>query len=291
MKDELNKIAAAMREYAAMVEAMAVEPENPQTPKPPPGYRMATEDERRCLPEGAKHCWSNSGDWVRSGNVGKSGATGAFYAVPDTFEAHGKTWKRHTPGDPVPCDGDAIVEWLTEQEENGTIPYVPNHVSKASLLGWNAIRGWRYDDEEKPKFSEPWAKEKEALKQGNLIQYTDDNNYNSQWIDCPVPQWVKEGPGKVNPRYRIKPEPKMIPLGPEDVLPGSAFRMKLFKEGIWVMPCATSSNGISYSNPDLKSEEIDWAELFHEWQINRSIPLTGKWDANAWEPCEKEAAE
>jgi hypothetical protein len=32
---------------------------------------------------------------------------------PETFEAHGLTWIKHTPGDPMPCDGDARVEWIT----------------------------------------------------------------------------------------------------------------------------------------------------------------------------------
>jgi hypothetical protein len=27
---------------------------------------------------------------------------------PETFESHGKTWTRHTPGDPMPCDGSAM---------------------------------------------------------------------------------------------------------------------------------------------------------------------------------------
>jgi hypothetical protein len=44
------------------------------------------------------------------------------------------------------------------------------------------------------------------------------------------------------------------------------------------------------------SQEVDTS---HEWigwrclddrEINRSIPLTGKWDANAWEPCHKTLA-
>lgn len=32
---------------------------------------------------------------------------------PETFEAHGKTWTRHEKGDPMPCDGEALVEAWT----------------------------------------------------------------------------------------------------------------------------------------------------------------------------------
>ena len=28
---------------------------------------------------------------------------------PSTFEAHGKTWTRHTPGDAMPCDGETVI--------------------------------------------------------------------------------------------------------------------------------------------------------------------------------------
>lgn len=38
---------------------------------------------------------------------------------PSTFEAHGHTWTRHTPGDPCPVPANAMVEVLLRCELNG----------------------------------------------------------------------------------------------------------------------------------------------------------------------------
>ena len=39
---------------------------------------------------------------------------------PATFEAHGKVWTRHTPGDPIPCEGKTLVQvMLREEKERG----------------------------------------------------------------------------------------------------------------------------------------------------------------------------
>ena len=75
-------------------------------------------------------------------------------AEPATFEAHGKTWTRHTPGDPMPCDGEAWVNWLLESEFNGSFPY-RNNSTLARNLGkfWTGIIGWRYADE--PALTQP----------------------------------------------------------------------------------------------------------------------------------------
>jgi hypothetical protein len=229
MKDELTKIAAAMREYAAKVEAMAVEPEKPQTPKPPPGYRLATEAERQCLPEGAK-VYSNS--WQESGNIGSIGVNFFDYAVPDTFEAHGKIWTRHTPGDPRPETNGKPVEAIDRSDKY----YSYSSIRAPSAAYWeadymNPFIGWRYADE--------------------------------------------------------KPSPKMVPLGPDDVLPGSVFRAKIEQPIIaWWAPRLVDKDGFTINQTHWK-----WTDKeMKGFEINRSIPLTGKWDANAWEPCEKEEA-
>ena len=69
--------------------------------------------------------------------------------APDTFEAHGQVWTRHTPGDPCPVDGEAKVEYLMRH---------PSKICQdaAKLLRWGQkpygtreeeIIGWRYADE------------------------------------------------------------------------------------------------------------------------------------------------
>lgn len=67
---------------------------------------------------------------------------------PETFEAHGKTWTRHTPGDPMPTKGgSAFVQLLLSDGSIGK-------TDRADLCIWNTkpgpsdqIIGWRYADQ------------------------------------------------------------------------------------------------------------------------------------------------
>lgn len=68
--------------------------------------------------------------------------------ISGTFEAHGLTWNRHTPGDPMPCDGDAKIVYI--MRDYGTCS------AAVGMLRWTAatkdesrdadIIGWRYAD-------------------------------------------------------------------------------------------------------------------------------------------------
>jgi hypothetical protein len=65
-----------------------------------------------------------------------------------TFEAHGHTWFKHTPGDPMPCDGEAEVSVILDSEMGGVIDF-EEEVSKAKGWDWGGsptwkIVGWRY---------------------------------------------------------------------------------------------------------------------------------------------------
>jgi hypothetical protein len=72
-----------------------------------------------------------------------------------TFEAHGFTWTRHKPGEPMPCNGETTVNWLTRHEEAGE-PY-KHRAEKASNLAWGVPVGWRYAEPtpSKRKLSDP----------------------------------------------------------------------------------------------------------------------------------------
>jgi len=82
----------------------------------------------------------------------------ALTSEPETFEAHGKTWTRHKPGDSCPVPGTTIVYVLTSKK--GQTP-----ASAAGCCGWQytekdnawwgVIIGWRYADEPEP--AQPWA--------------------------------------------------------------------------------------------------------------------------------------
>jgi hypothetical protein len=86
-----------------------------------------------------------------------------------------------------------------------------------------------------------------------------------------------------------------MPLGPDDCPPGSVFRgageAKDPSNVGWCLITSCSTEGIRYwRNCDQPrcAKEYPWDELHKNGsEINRSIPLTGKWDATAWEPCSK----
>lgn len=68
--------------------------------------------------------------------------------APETFEAHGHTWTRHTPGDPCPVPPDTLVHVLLRAELSDPVFCDP----KGSKWSWAAniddrtdeIIGWRY---------------------------------------------------------------------------------------------------------------------------------------------------
>jgi hypothetical protein len=69
---------------------------------------------------------------------------------PKTFTAHGLEWIPHTPGDPMPCDGETKVRFLFRTEaEGGT--YVPT-IWRAEVCNWmerpnlpfTEIIGWNF---------------------------------------------------------------------------------------------------------------------------------------------------
>lgn len=92
---------------------------------------------------------------------------------PETFEAHGKTWTRHTPGDPMPCDGGWKVYILTSKVGESKTPY------KAFIYAWTVkdsdwwgeIIGWRYADEPSVTLPEwtPQAGDVVRLKSGGPL--------------------------------------------------------------------------------------------------------------------------
>lgn len=97
--------------------------------------------------------------------------------------------------------------------------------------------------------------------------------------------WTSRGDRSEIIGWRYADEKKTVPLGPEDVPPGSVFCVKDRMPGTWhgvlgvyASTVQLDTNRNTYSFYELQQEE---------WLINRSIPMTGKWDANAWEACEK----
>jgi hypothetical protein len=81
-----------------------------------------------------------------------------------------------------------------------------------------------------------------------------------------------------------KPKLREVPLGPRDVPLGSILRALSWALHEWRSIDHVYSNGALLGNCPCTQE---WVELMQKYEINRSIPLTGKWDAAAWEKCSK----
>ena len=106
----------------------------------------------------------------------------------------------------------------------------------------------------------------QALAEGKTIQHGSE----SIWGEVKDPNFI-------NPPqyYRVKPEPVMVPLGPEDVPPGSAIRGNAQH---WFMVTDMVNYGVKISGRD---SLIDWAELQGYWEIKRP--------GEDWMPCHKPA--
>ena len=80
-------------------------------------------------------------------------------AEPATFESHGKTWTRHTPGDPRPCEDNREIEILTK---DGSLLCGNSHdFGYWGDSGFEEahIIGWRYADEpaQAGAKAQPWT--------------------------------------------------------------------------------------------------------------------------------------
>lgn len=84
--------------------------------------------------------------------------------------------------------------------------------------------------------------------------------------------------------WRYAETTKQVELGPEDVPPGSVLKANSWEPHEWRSVGHVYADGVLLSNCPATAQ---WSHLMLEYQINRSIPLTGKWDATAWEPCSK----
>jgi len=116
------------------------------------------------VPEGCVRVFTNS-DYGNASEYQHSGRTHfadiflpapAEKVEPETFEAHGKTWTKHTPGDAMPCEENRLVELIEEREVDGKYS---KYVDHAATFVWSAAVGWRYADGPTPEplEPEPWT--------------------------------------------------------------------------------------------------------------------------------------
>jgi len=129
---------------------------------------------------------------------------------------------------------------------------------------------------------------------GKPVEWQYYSQSDEAWIDS-----ISGSPGGfVADKYeiRLKPALKQVPLGPEDVPPGSVLNVKADDFG-YRTPVLVAREGVVVASMRADDENSavnarTWWELMAEgWQINTSIPLTGKWDPNAWTACFKTVEE
>lgn len=100
----------------------------------------------------------------------------------------------------------------------------------------------------------------QALAEGKTIQLHVNSN---------PPEWIDDTNGFsfVNPpeKYRIKPEPVMVPLGPEDVPPGSVIRSG---SGWCLITCATG-DGFQMGQEKGELSTNTWKTAMSLFQIKR----------------------
>ena len=141
-----------------------------------------------------------------------------------------------------------------------------------------AADGWKIRLKQQP---EPFAELKAAHAAGKKLQHRCPSE--SKWSDCSVTDTQQDPYCFVfEPEcYRIKPEPQKVPLEPSDVPPGSVLRRSEWLSA-WQSIFGAYDRGVSFNGA-----LWEWDDIIDTHQINRSIPLTGKWNPEAWEPCYK----
>lgn len=99
------------------------------------------------------------------------------------------------------------------------------------------------------------------------------------WVDAGDPIHFSDKPD----RYRIKPEPVMVPLGPEDVEPGSVIRSTVNPNG-WMTITFIRNEGVGLVRykEDAHSTFTPYAELL-------SGGFLIKRPGQDWRPCSKPA--
>lgn len=86
-----------------------------------------------------------------------------------------------------------------------------------------------------------------------------------------------------------KPEPEeWIPLGPEDLPPGTVFRWPHWTPDVYKTHHEIDEDGVYFHSSTESGDDVSFEGLMsYGVLINRSIPETGKWDPAAWVSAKK----
>lgn len=112
------------------------------------GYKFPVDPEREAF-----DAWVTTAGWDLRDSPFEAWKAGRAardkQATPETFEAHGLTWFKHTPGDPCPCDRKALVQLFWDSDFDNDSSGV---TERAADWDWECedrgmrVVGWRYAD-------------------------------------------------------------------------------------------------------------------------------------------------
>ena len=124
---------------------------------------------------------------------------------------------------------------------------------------------------------DPYAEVKAAYAAGQTIQHRYRGGISDEWFDSKIePQWLG------NMDYRVKPPaPVPVPLGPEDIVPGSVVRnLTKHPQMAWTTVVRVFTTGASTSD-GFGDSIVGFATLMRDgWEIQRP--------GEDWKPCSKE---
>lgn len=82
-------------------------------------------------------------------------------------------------------------------------------------------------------------------------------------------------------RYRRKPSPRKVPIGPEDIKPGMVFNTIPVAPNVgFTVPVRVGLDGILFVRNNRSAEVIQWEHLQKFWSWST--------DGETWAPCEKD---
>lgn len=157
---------------------------------------------------------------------------------------------------------------------------MPSNVPKGSVLPHspppaftNAGKTWTYHRPGDPMPCDGWSKIEIICETGKTIAFN----------GLPLlPRLARHNIWNKTIGWRYaEPATREVELGPEDVMPGSVITGK---DSGWAIVTSTNKDGVGV---DARDESVSFEDLMKYGKINRSIPLTGKWNPDAWEPCSK----
>lgn len=148
--------------------------------------------------------------------------------------------------------------------------------------------GWTEEElkDDKRVIYRPLLRDEEVVRLEDQCRYIRTKSYSdSSWGEVTSLKGTSEDiPDYIFRTRRPLPSPpKMVPLEPCDVPPGSVFRQPHYNQGVWSAAIAVNSTEVALvcHNPDLAI--YSYQELQQKWQISRD-------NGKTWSRCEKQEA-